>query len=191
MMNSLRHRLLGFVLIVVMTLAAVLTAVAYLHAYAAAEVEVRNTISQITTNKVAFISEWVSSRQRIVNSVLLNVGQGLLKPVLDQARIAGGFDDCYLGEPDKTMTLSQAKAPEDYDPTGRPWYVAAVASEGPIASPPYIDATSKQPVMTFAQALRRNGQLVGVVGGDVLLKRVVAEVVATQLPGNGQAFLLA
>ena len=44
MMNSLRHRLLGFVLIVVMTLAAVLTAVAYLHAYAAAEVEVRNTI---------------------------------------------------------------------------------------------------------------------------------------------------
>ena len=191
MMNSLRHRLLGFVLIVVMTLAAVLTAVAYLHAYAAAEVEVRNTISQITTNKVAFISEWVSSRQRIVNSVLLNVGQGLLKPVLDQARIAGGIDDCYLGEPDKTMTLSQAKAPENYDPTGRPWYVAAVASEGPIASPPYLDATSKQPVMTFAQALRRNGQLVGVVGGDVLLKRVVEEVLATQLPGNGQAFLLA
>lgn len=67
--------------------------------------------------------------------------------------------------------------------------MAAVASEGPIASPPYLDATSKQPA--FAQALRRNGQLVGVVGGDVLLKRVVEEVLATQLPGNGQAFLLA
>lgn len=61
MMNSLRHRLLGFVLVVVMSLAAVLTAVAYLHAYAAAEVEVRNTISQITSNKVAFISEWLTS----------------------------------------------------------------------------------------------------------------------------------
>lgn len=63
---------------------------AYLHAYAAAEVEVRNTISQITTNKVAFINEWPPC-QRIVSSVLLNVGQGLLKPVLDQARIAGGL----------------------------------------------------------------------------------------------------
>ncbi len=192
MMNSLRHRLLAFVLLVVAGLAAVLTTVAYVHTYAAAEEGVRHSISQATANKVAFVSEWVSSRQLIVGAALPRVGHGELKSILDQTRDAGHFDDTYFGQPDKTMTqFTQAVlVPAGYDPTVRPWYVAAAASEGPIASPPYIDASTKQPIITFAQALRRNGQLIGVAGGDVTLKRVVEEVVATQLPGNGYAFLM-
>ncbi len=192
MMNSLRHRLLAFVLLVVTGLAAVLTTVAYVHTYAAAEEGVRHSISQATASKVAFVNEWVSSRQLIVGAALPRVGNGELKNILDQTRDAGHFDDTYFGQPDKTMTqFTQAVlVPAGYDPTVRPWYIAAVASEGPIASPPYIDASTKQPIITFAQALRRNGQLVGVAGGDVTLKRVVEEVVATQLPGNGYAFLM-
>ncbi len=192
MMNSLRHRLLAFVLLVVTGLAAVLTTVAYVHTYAAAEEGVRHSISQATASKVAFVSEWVSTRQLIIGAALPRVGNGELKNILDQTRDAGHFDDTYFGQPDKTMTqFTQAVlVPAGYDPTVRPWYVAAAASEGPIASPPYIDASTKQPIITFAQALRRHGQLVGVVGGDVTLKRVVEEVVATQLPGNGYAFLM-
>ena len=192
MINSLRHRLVFFVLLVVTVLAAVLTTVAYQHTYAAAEAGVRQNIAATTANKVAFINEWVHSRQRVVGSVLPRFGHGELKPVLDQALEAGGFDDMYVGQPDKTMTqFSKATlVPAGYDPTVRPWYVAAAATEGPIASPPYIDASTKQPIITFAQGLRRNGQLVAVAGGDVTLKRVVEEVTAAQLPGNGYAFLI-
>ena len=192
MMNSLRHRLVFFVLLVVTVLAAVLTTVAYQHTYAAAEAGVQQNIAATTANKVAFINEWVHSRQRVVGSVLPRFGHGELKPVLDQALEAGGFDDMYVGQPDKTMTqFSKATlVPAGYDPTVRPWYVAAAATEGPIASPPYIDASTKQPIITFAQGLRRNGQLVAVAGGDVTLKRVVEEVTAAQLPGNGYAFLI-
>ena len=192
MMNSLRHRLVFFVLLVVTVLAAVLTTVAYQHTYAGAEAGVRQNIAATTANKVAFINEWVHSRQRVVGSVLPRFGHGELKPVLDQALEAGGFDDMYVGQPDKTMTqFSKATlVPAGYDPTVRPWYVAAAATEGPIASPPYIDASTKQPIITFAQGLRRNGQLVAVAGGDVTLKRVVEEVTAAQLPGNGYAFLI-
>ena len=192
MMNSLRHRLVFFVLLVVTVLAAVLTTVAYQHTYAAAEAGVQQNIAATTANKVAFINEWVHSRQRVVGSVLPRFGHGELKPVLDQALEAGGFDDMYVGQPDKTMTqFSKATlVPAGYDPTVRPWYVAAAATEGPIASPPYIDASTKQPIITFAQGLRRNGQLVAVAGGDVTLKRVVEEVTAAQLPGHGYAFLI-
>ena len=192
MMNSLRHRLVFFVLLVVTVLAAVLTTVAYQHTYAAAEAGVRQNIAATTANKVAFINEWVHSRQRVVGSVLPRFGHGELKPVLDQALEAGGFDDMYVGQPDKTMTqFSKATlVPAGYDPTVRPWYVAAAATEGSIASPPYIDASTKQPIITFAQGLRRNGQLVAVAGGDVTLKRVVEEVTAAQLPGHGYAFLI-
>ena len=176
----------------VTVLAAVLTTVAYQHTYAAAEAGVQQNLAATTANKVAFINEWVHSRQRVVGSVLPRFGHGELKPVLDQALEAGGFDDMYVGQPDKTMTqFSKATlVPAGYDPTVRPWYVAAAATEGPIASPPYIDASTKQPIITFAQGLRRNGQLVAVAGGDVTLKRVVEEVTAAQLPGNGYAFLI-
>ena len=176
----------------VTVLAAVLTTVAYQHTYAAAEAGVQQNLAATTANKVAFINEWVHSRQRVVGSVLPRFGHGELKPVLDQALEAGGFDDMYVGQPDKTMTqFSKATlVPAGYDPTVRPWYVAAAATEGSIASPPYIDASTKQPIITFAQGLRRNGQLVAVAGGDVTLKRVVEEVTAAQLPGNGYAFLI-
>lgn len=122
MMNSLRHRLVFFVLLVVTVLAAVLTTVAYQHTYAAAEAGVRQNIAATTANKVAFINEWVHSRQRVVGSVLPRFGHGELKPVLDQALEAGGFDDMYVGQPDKTMTqFSKATlVPAGYDPTVRP-----------------------------------------------------------------------
>ena len=80
--------------------------------------------------------------------------------------------------------------PPGYDPTGRPWYVAAIASQEAIASAPYIDAATKLAVITFAKARRDGGNVVAVAGGDVTLTRVVEEVVSTKLPGDGYAFLI-
>lgn len=97
MMNSLRHRLVFFVLLVVTVLAAVLTTVAYQHTYAAAEAGVQQNIAATTANKVAFINEWVHSRQRVVGSVLPRFGHDELKPQLAQ-RIQGAQLDAYLSK---------------------------------------------------------------------------------------------
>ncbi|WP_240801201.1 methyl-accepting chemotaxis protein [Vogesella mureinivorans] len=189
---TLRTRLMIFVLLVLTTLSVVFCTVAYLKMSSALEQEIQNEIKMAADNKVSFVSEWVDSRQKIVGSVLPRFGTGELKPMLDQARDAGGFDDMYVGQPDKTMTqfTGAAPVPPGYDPTGRPWYVAAKDAAGPIASPPYIDAATKRPIITFAQARKDGGQLVAVAGGDVTLARVVQEVTAAKLPGDGFAFLV-
>ncbi|WP_374334516.1 methyl-accepting chemotaxis protein [Leeia sp.] len=191
-MSSLRSKLVSFVLILILFLSMLLCGVAYWQSRSALETEIKAEISQSASNKVSFVTEWVSSRQKVVAAILPRFGQGELKLVLDQAKASGGLDEAYVGQPDKTMTMTTnaPKLPDGYDPTGRPWYKAAAATDGPIASPPYIDAGTNQPIISFAQARKDNGQVVAVAGGDVTLKRVVEEIVATKLPGNGYAFLM-
>ncbi|MBP8277531.1 MAG: hypothetical protein KAX55_11630, partial [Propionivibrio sp.] len=169
MMGSLKNRMIVFVLVILAVVSALLCGVAYVKTREALLASIHQQIEQAAAAKVSFVTEWVTSRQAVVASTLGRFGSGELKPVLDQAKEAGGFDDMYIGQPDKTMTqFSQATpVPPGYDPTGRPWYVAAAASQNAIASPPYIDASTKRPIITFAKARRDGGQLVAVAGGDV------------------------
>ncbi|MFC3625871.1 methyl-accepting chemotaxis protein [Vogesella amnigena] len=189
---SLRAKLMAFVLLVIAALAVVFCSVAYWKMSSTLESQIEGQIKMAADNKVSFVSEWVQVRQTIVASVLPRFGTGELKPILDQAQQAGKFDDMYVGQPDKTMTqfTGGSPVPPGYDPTGRPWFLAAKDANGPIASPPYIDAATKRPIITFAQARKDGGQLVAVAGGDVTLARVVEEVTAAKLPGDGYAFLI-
>ena len=168
MFSSLKARMIAFVLLVIVVISTLLCGVAYWKMKDAMSESIYSQIDQAAAAKVSFVSEWVSSRQAVVASTLGRFGAEDLKPVLDQAADAGGLDDMYIGQPDKTMTqFSKATpVPEGYDPTGRPWYVAAIASQEAIAPPPYIDAATKLPVITFAQARRDGGNVVAVAGGD-------------------------
>ena len=191
-MGSLKNWMIVFVLVILAVVSALLCGVAYVKTREALLASIHQQIEQAAAAKVSFVTEWVTSRQAVVASTLGRFGSGELKPVLDQAKEAGGFDDMYIGQPDKTMTqFSQATpVPPGYDPTGRPWYVAAAASQNAIASPPYIDASTKRPIITFAKARRDGGQLVAVAGGDVTLQRIVDEILSARLPGDGYAFLV-
>lgn len=191
-MSSLRSKMLTVVLLILLLPSLLIGGVAYWKMHDALIGSIRDQVSQTANSKVSFITEWVSSRQAIVSSVLPRATQPELKPVLDQAQEAGNLDDMYVGEPNKRMTQfsHSTPVPPGYDPTGRPWYVAASKSEEAISTAPYIDASTKKPIITFARARRDNGQLVAVAGGDVSLQRVADEVVSAKLPGNGYAFLI-
>jgi methyl-accepting chemotaxis protein len=173
-----------FVLVVISVISALLCGVAYVKTREALIGSIHRQIDQAAAAKVSFVTEWVASRQAVVASTLGRFGVPELKPVLDQAKEAGGFDDMYIGQPDKTMTQfsGATPVPPGYDPTGRPWYVAAIAAPGAIASAPYIDAATKKPIITFAKARRDGGNVVAVAGGDVTLQRIVDEILAAKLP---------
>ena len=192
MLDSLKTRMTAFVLMMIAIISVLFCGVAYWKMKESMTEAIYSQVDQAASAKVSFVSEWVSSRQTVVASVLGRFGTGDLKQILDQARDAGGFDDMYVGEPNKTMTqfTKATPVPADYDPTGRPWYVAAIAAQEAIASPPYIDASTKLPIITFAKARRDGGSPVAVAGGDVQLTRVVQEVVSGKLPGDGYAFLI-
>lgn len=70
--------------------------------------------------------------------------------------------------------------PADYDPRQRAWYQAAARTGDTVIHGPYVSATLRELVFTFAAPVRRaDGSLAGVTGIDVLLDDLVRNI---QLP---------
>ena len=76
------------------------------------------------------------------------------------------------------MLNTVGKLAADYDQTSRGWYKEALKSKDNIAvSEPYIDIIdpSNPIVITFSKAIYDNGNLLGVVGVDILFSKIVED----------------
>ncbi|MDR0456496.1 MAG: response regulator [Treponema sp.] len=101
-----------------------------------------------------------------------------------------GFFDAYGG---KFLSGSDDWIPpEDYDPTSRPWYIAAADAAGDVAiTQPYIDIYSNDISITFARRIfGEDGSPLGIVCLDMWLNRIRQRAVDTQFAEDGYGFLL-
>lgn len=78
----------------------------------------------------------------------------------------------------------------DYDKTTRDWYAQSVASSGTIITEPYVDADTKKLVSTVARAVRKNGQITGVVALDIFLDDINSLAASLKLSDSGVSYLL-
>jgi len=115
-----------------------------------------------------------------------------LRTALGQAVASGGFRTVYMAyDADKRFVqVPPQKLPEGYDPTGRPWYKAALAAGQPIVTEPYKDASFNDMTVTFALPVKADGKLVGVIGADKSLAEVVKMVGGIKPSENSYAFVL-
>ena len=115
-----------------------------------------------------------------------------LRAALGQAAAAGDFRTVYMAyDADKRFVQEPPqKMPDGYDPTGRPWYKAAVASGKPIVTEPYRNASSNEMTVTFALPVKADGKLVGVIGANKSLAEVAKTVSAIKPSENSYAFIL-
>ena len=76
-----------------------------------------------------------------------------------------------------------------YNATNRPWFKKAVASSYSVWTSVYQDASSGQPVLTWARAIRNvEGELIAVAGVDLLISRI--RQFLEQLPGNENSTII-
>jgi methyl-accepting chemotaxis protein len=95
----------------------------------------------------------------------------------------------YVGTQTGHMILSPKDAlPKGYDPRTRPWYKQALDNKGHVvATDPYIDAITGNPVVTIARATDDG---TGVAAVDLNLVKLADTVKAVQIGTSGYAFLL-
>ncbi|NUU98408.1 cache domain-containing protein, partial [Marinitoga sp. 1138] len=83
----------------------------------------------------------------------------------------------YIGLKDKTMLMKpDAELPDDYDPTSRPWYKAAMKTPGKVAiSDPYADASSGDILITVSKTVTdpQTNEIIGVIAIDLSIKELV------------------
>lgn len=103
----------------------------------------------------------------------------------------------YLGTETNIMALDDLAAVKsigsrkEYVNTKRPWYVEAKSEGKTIWTAPYVDANSKNLVVTCASPVTDSaGKLLGVVGYDVLLSTIQKDVLALDIGYNSYAMLV-
>ncbi|RZT31826.1 methyl-accepting chemotaxis protein [Cupriavidus agavae] len=177
MLSSLRARIVALSVAIVIVALAANALVNQLVARAYNNEAIDNNLAAVQTGHVDAIAEWVASHTQMIQSLQDVALQDDPIPALRLVSNAGGFIKTYVGYADKSHRFSDAAGLKpDYDPTARPWYKQAVAAGKPIVTPPYIAASSGKLVVTFAAPVVRDGVVKGVIGGDVAMDAVVANV---------------
>ncbi|MGA8134186.1 methyl-accepting chemotaxis protein [Pseudomonas sp. MWU12-2345] len=141
------------------------------------------------------IQTWLTGRSLLIEnlsqSVALNADPANVSNLLEQKAITSTFMGAYLGNKDGSfMIRPDSKMPDGYDPRARPWYKSAENSSGSALTEPYIDLASGQLVISIVNTVRKAGQSIGVVGGDLSLQAIADSLNALSFDGNGYAFLV-
>ncbi|MFM5033603.1 MULTISPECIES: methyl-accepting chemotaxis protein [Aeromonas] len=191
---SLRGKLLATSLGVVLLMAALLGIVAF-HTLKT------RTLDAIQSEAVNYghahsvaIGNWMADRKHAVDAlaaVIADNPQATLVPHLLQTRTTGGFGLTYFGSAQGAMTRHDPSLnTANYDPRVRPWYQSASKAGKLIVTPPYVSVTMQQMVVTLAEPVSHQGQVIGVAGADLSLDALIDEVLAMKVQGEGYAMLL-
>ncbi|WP_438312076.1 methyl-accepting chemotaxis protein [Sporosarcina sp. FA9] len=123
------------------------------------------------------------------NATVLN--QGIEKAFGDFIEILPASDLIYFGFENKfTKFVPEVDVGADFDPTGRPWYAAALDQIGHVAwTNPYIDVVSGDYVITGSKAISKNGSVIGVIGADISLSNLTDSISDSEFGFNGYPFL--
>ncbi|QXI49608.1 methyl-accepting chemotaxis protein McpA [Pseudomonas anuradhapurensis] len=163
----------------------------------------RNTIRQNIEASVqqsgaltaSSVQNWMSGRILVLENLAQDIAeQGAgdnLAGLIEQPSYTRNFLFTYLGQANGAFTQRpNAQMPAGYDPRQRPWYGAAAGAGQTVLTAPYQGAVGGL-MVTIATPVksRANGELTGVVGGDVTLDTLVEIINSVDFGGIGHAFL--
>ncbi len=164
----------------------------------------RNTIAQNIESSVqqsgaltaSSVQNWMSGRILVLENLAQDIAeQGAsdnLAGLIEQPSYTSNFLFTYLGQATGAFTQRpNAQMPAGYDPRQRPWYGAAVSAGQTVLTAPYQGAVGGL-MVTIATPVKRkgNGELMGVVGGDLTLDTLVQIINSVDFGGIGHAFLV-
>jgi methyl-accepting chemotaxis protein len=190
-MSTLKQRLLVLNGAVVFLALLVATGASYWDARQHVRAQTLAMLDSAAQGEAQGIASWVKLQQRIIRSLKPAVALEEPRPPLAAAAEAGALDSAYIGHADKRMLQSRDQPlSEGYDPTQRPWYKLAEGSSDVVVTEPYIDDSTKQPVITFALAMKDGGTTSAVIASDVYMTSVVDALKRIKPTASGFAFLV-
>lgn len=188
---TLKAKLIGASLIALVSMATVLTLLSTNQLYNQTFNAIQDRLDSFTYAATEDIADWLATREQIVTASLNQQGTSDNIPALIQAKEAGGFEVVYWGTNNGHIVRSdQIKAPEGYDPRQRPWYIDAAQAGKVSVSKVYTDAISNKKLVTIAEPQLRNGQVIGVMGADLLIEQLIEDVISYDVGDNAFAMML-
>ncbi|WP_043531012.1 methyl-accepting chemotaxis protein [Litchfieldella xinjiangensis] len=191
MFASLKRRI-QLVCVIIIALAMLLVAgVSYFTVKSHFEAAVETNLQGVTASSVAAIEEWVASRSVMLSAAKNQLTEQGEVAVLSQLADSGGFRTAYVGyASDGSLNTSEGfSPPAGYDARQRPWYLAAAQQESVAVSDPFTDANTGQTVVSLSLRIMDQGQMRGVIGGNMTIENIVANIEKIQPTPSSFAFL--
>ena len=164
------------------------------------EESLQKAIGQIGVSVASNISNWLNAKllitEGVANSIISVMGDDhAIRNVTQQGQDAGDFKNVYFGYESSGKFILDDKAvndslPASFDARNRPWYELAKKLGEKSFTPPYVDASVDKLVLSPVVPVKVDGQLLGVVGGDLNLSAITEIVNSVDFMGLGHAFLL-
>lgn len=197
-MSKLRNKLLVWLLLPIISVLAGLSYFAYQRAEKSLAQEIERTSYYLTSYYGAEIRNKLMAREGCVEVLSRELAEKMpdsraemMTKLLAIAKADQGIMALYVAFPDRTLIGSDGfTPPPEYDPTSRGWYKEAVAAESAVYSDVYVDANTKQPIVSVSKAVRKNGKVVAVAAMDIELKDVVELTKTMKVAETGYGFLL-
>lgn len=147
------------------------------------------------------IDYWFKSRQTLIDTLADDIEvyddfrdeklTELLKNKIDE--YGDSTVDFYIGFNDSKkamVTASDWTETEGYIVTQRTWYQQAIKTDKVIFTEPYVDAMTGELVITVAKALRKDGEIIGVLGSDIYLTEIMRVVEEAKINENSYGMIL-
>lgn len=154
-----------------------------------------SSVQQAGALTASSVQNWMSGRILVLENLAEDIAeQGAgsnLAGLIGQPSYTRNFLFTYLGQTNGVFTQRpDEKMPDTYDPRQRPWYSAAVSAGQTLLTPPYQSAVGGL-VVTIATPVKAkaDGQLLGVIGGDLSLDTLVEIINSVDFGGIGHALL--
>lgn len=189
MFQTLRARLIGICVFITVAALSFLAVATFLVVRNDTLESIDARIGQLTDIYSNELAGWAKDKQRATSSIKFAVGQDAPVPFLQAAKQSAGFDDAYFVYADKRSVFIQPKD-SSYDGTARPWYKQAAQARGPALTPAYVDMTTGKLTISFVEPVISAGEVVAVVGSDMLLESVTSMVTGIRPSNKSFAFLL-
>jgi len=185
---SLKRKMVFSVVVAIAVTAAALVAAGYQtfekDSWRAIESESRNTLQAHAKG----IGDWFLGKQLALKGLREEIERNPqleLVPHLRQTLQSGSFGLSYYGnEQGEMFRQDPSLNTADYDPRVRGWY------KEPITTEPYVSVTMQTLVVTLAEPVRYQGQLIGVAASNLALDKLIKDVLAIEVPGKGYAILV-
>ncbi|MBV4536991.1 methyl-accepting chemotaxis protein [Pseudomonas sp. BT-42-2] len=156
---------------------------------------IESSVQQSGALTASSVQNWMSGRILVLENLAQDIGQqgagDNLAGLVDQPSYTRNFLFTYLGQANGVFTQRpDTQMPAGYDPRQRPWYGAAASAGQTVLTAPYQGAVGGL-MVTIATPVKAkaDGQLIGVVGGDLTLDTLVEIINSVDFGGIGHAFL--
>ncbi|SDY51341.1 cache domain-containing protein [Tindallia californiensis] len=151
----------------------------------------------VSQNTAKAIEGWLDVKGEVVESStaylrLAEEEEHILELLKQQMKRQEAFFSLYFGTPENQMiNASGWIPPEGFDLRTRSWYQEAVEQEGRIQTNVFLNASEDHYIMTIAKPVYgRDGELKGVVAGDITIEEMIAYIHQQRISDHGYAFLL-